>query len=437
MLCACGQQFRDWSATYRLFEQERIDCGALFGGVLSGLIEMLPPEAPLVGAIDDTLVQKRGRQIAGTSWRRDPLGPHFANNFIWASRFLQISLALPEKATGPSPARMIPVDLTHCPSPRKPGKKGSEEQWKQWREASAKSAISSKGGERIAALRRALDERGMEERPLIMTADGTFTCSAVFKSLPPRTTLIGRIRKDACLYALPTAEEENNGRGRRRAYGERLPTPEEIRQDQEIPWKSVRAHAAGKEHDFDVKEVPACRWKTAGGSRTLRLVVIRPLAYRLRKGAPLLYRNPAYLISTDLQMPLNELLQAYIWRWEIEVNFRDEKTLVGMGEAQVSKLQSVQTLTPFVAASYAMLLLAQARCGGNNRALPLPKWRRTIEARHQRVSTDQMIRELRAQVWTHAMANPIKTGFFTKHATTHSPGLIENSAASAVCYASR
>ncbi|MDR2051685.1 MAG: hypothetical protein LBQ63_07950, partial [Deltaproteobacteria bacterium] len=38
------------------------------------------------------------------------------------------------------------------------------------------------------------------------------------------------------------------------------------------------------------------------------------------------YRNPAYLLCTDPDLPVERLLQAYLWRWEIELNFRDEKT---------------------------------------------------------------------------------------------------------------
>jgi hypothetical protein len=65
-------------------------------GLPEQVLETLPPACPIVALIDDTLLRKRGHRIAGTSWRRDPLGPHFADNFIWASRFLQISLALPD-----------------------------------------------------------------------------------------------------------------------------------------------------------------------------------------------------------------------------------------------------------------------------------------------------------------------------------------------------
>jgi len=435
MLCTAGQQFHDWSASYRLFECERIDIQKLFRAVIAGALETLPRGAPLVAAIDDTLVRKRGRRIAGTSWRRDPLGPPFTNNFIWASRFLQLSLAMPERARAASPARMIPIDLAHCPSPRKPGRRASAEQWEEWKKASSQARISAEGARRIGALRQAMDEQGMAGRPLVVSADGTFTCKAVFDELPARTILIGRIRKDACLYKLPTAGEQNTGRGRKRAYGERLPTPEQIRQDPAIAWKSARAHAAGKLHTFNVKEIAPCRWKHAGGERTLRLIIIRPVGYRLKKGAHKNYRKPAYLITTDLEMPLGKLLQAYIWRWEIEVNFRDEKTLLGMGEAQVRTRASIETLTPFVAAIYAMLLLAVEKTGGHRRALPPPLWQKRHQEKQPRTSTAQAIRELRAQVWGQELGIANKSGFANAKRPYSKRPNIENTAKDAIYYA--
>ena len=41
-------------------------------------------------------------------------------------------------------------------------------------------------------------------------------------------------------------------------------------------------------------------------------MVIKPLGYRLRRGAKLLYREPAFLICTDPELDLPTLLQAYV-----------------------------------------------------------------------------------------------------------------------------
>lgn len=45
-------------------------------------------------------------------------------------------------------------------------------------------------------------------------------------------------------------------------------------------------------------------WPKAGPDLPLRLVVIATVGYHLRKGSKSLYRQPAYLVCTDLDMPL-------------------------------------------------------------------------------------------------------------------------------------
>ena len=267
LLCTAGQQFRDWSAAYRLLERERLAPQALWRVPLSGVLETLPPTRPVVALLDDTLVRKRGHRIAGTSWRRDPLGPHFADNFIWASRFLQISLALPEHPAAPaSSARAIPVDLQHAPSPRKPSRRADAQQWQSWRALSAAATISRRGAERLTHLRQAIDEfAGGATRALLVCADATFTNRTVLRDLPPRTTLIGRIRKDARLYARPTAAEENHGRGRHRSYGRLQPTPDQWRRDESIPWTSVQAFGKRPRLRHQIHHAPAleARWRGA------------------------------------------------------------------------------------------------------------------------------------------------------------------------------
>ena len=45
LLCACGRQFQDWSADYRLFSSDRWDAQRLFRPVLAGVLAMSPPTA--------------------------------------------------------------------------------------------------------------------------------------------------------------------------------------------------------------------------------------------------------------------------------------------------------------------------------------------------------------------------------------------------------
>lgn len=401
MLTATGQQFGDWSAAYRLFNRERIEAKALLDPARRAIIERLGPDQPLVALLDDVLLRKRGRKMAGAGWRRDPLGPPFQTNLVWAQRFLQVSAALPE-GPGAARARAIPVDLVHCPTARKPRKGAPQPQWDEYRVQRQAGRISARGAEAIARLREAMDRDGQRERALIVAADGGYTNTAVIKSLPPRTTLVGRLRKDAKLYG-PPVESATPGRGRRRIYGQPLPTPEQMRQDAALPWQHIEVFAAGRRCTFEVKEVGPVRWRGAG-ARDLRLIIIRPPAYRPSKTSRLLYREPAYLICTDPDLSLQQIVQAYVWRWEIEVNFRDQKTLLGTGQAQVRTQAAVQGVPVLIVAAYAYLHLALAQCGltGQDGAtLPRPKWHKPRSG--QRLSTARGINLLRTQLWGNAL----------------------------------
>ena len=400
MISSAGEQFIDWSNTYRLFQGERINTDSLFSKILQSLLEKEKYEDRNIYVhMDDTLLYKSGKKIIGTAWRRDPLGPPFHTNFIWGQRFIQLSVALPEKS-GASRSRAIPVDFYHCPSVKKPRKTDSQEQWDDYKEKKRKINLSLQGVERIKHLRTKIDNLGAEDYQIVLGVDGSYTNENVLKNRPPRVTLIGRIRKDTALNKIPGGSEDKAGR--KRIYGEALPKPEEIRTSDKYPWQEVKAWAAGKTHNFNLKIVDNVRWRKAG-KENLKLIIIRPLGYRLTKKSRLLYRQPAYIICTDPNLEIKKILQAYLWRWEIEVNFREEKTLLGCGQAQVRTKDPVEKVPAFTVAIYSLLQLAANRVrqtGGINH-LPNAKW--YPRKNNERETTGDLLNAIKAQMLTKTM----------------------------------
>lgn len=108
--------------------------------------------------MDDTIVRKRGRKVHGTGWKRDPLGPHFCTNFVWAQRFLQMSAALPDSECQ-GRARAIPVDFVHVPSPSKPRKKAPPEAWREYRLKQEECRVGKVAVESLRQLREQVKER--------------------------------------------------------------------------------------------------------------------------------------------------------------------------------------------------------------------------------------------------------------------------------------
>ncbi len=400
MISSSGQQFVDWSSVYRLFQGSRINIDYLFSVVRKSLINNeLYKDEEIYSHLDDTILKKTGKKVLGASWRRDPLGPPFHTNFIWGQRFIQLSISLPEKQ-GISRSRAIPVDLHHCPTAKKPAKRDDQKLWNDYKEKKKKTNLSLKGIERIKVLRKNIDSEGAANRKLIVSVDGSYTNENVLKNLPERVTLIGRIRKDTTLNEVPDGSEGLVGR--RRLYGKLLPKPEEIRKSDQYPWQEVEAWAAGKTHKFHLKIINNVKWRKAG-NKNLKLVIIRPLSYRLTKHSKLLYRQPVYLICTDTELEIQKLLQAYLWRWEIEVNFREEKTLFGCGQAQVRTKDPVEKVPAFIVAVYSLLQLAahRVRQSGNVNQLPKAKWYQN--KKDHRETTGDLLNTFRAQLMARSM----------------------------------
>lgn len=163
--------------------------------------------------------------------------------------------------------------------------------------------------------------------------------------------------------------------------------------------------------------------------------MIAPLACRLRKGSRLLYRNPAFLTCTDPAMYPRQIIEAYFRRWDIEVNFRDEKTLLGVGQAQVRNKVSVESAPAFAVASCALLLVSgQLAFGHSNEGLlPQPKW--AAASKGPRTSTRQLIHQLRAEVWGRGLGIPSFSGFAVDSTADAKPKKSSFPIASAVCYA--
>lgn len=381
-----------------MYSSHRVDPGKLFAPVRQALTSRLAPGAPLVTALDDTRLRKSGRKTHGVKYTRDPLGPPFHVNFIKAQRFLQISMASPAEN---GMARMIPIDFAHAPSPQKPRPGTDKEAFAQFRATQHAMALPKVAADHLLHLRNAMDAEGEQDRALWSVVDGGYTNGTFLKHLPTRTLVVGRIRSDAKLYHLPAP---SNGKpGRNRVYGPRAPTPEELRQDDAVPWQQVEAFAAGKTHQFRIKTLTPVRWRSAGKDHDLRMIVIAPLGYRLTRQSRLLYRKPAFLICTDAQASLQQVLQSYIWRWDIEVNFRDEKTLMGVGQAQVRHENSVEQVPALAVAAYAMLLTSATQTygpSGTPNTLPPPKWQRE---KRQRASTQSLLNTLRHELWARSI----------------------------------
>jgi hypothetical protein len=378
-LGALGRTEGDWSADYKMFSRCAWAPERLFDPVIDQYLNRYPHRA-VVAALDDTKLRKTGRKITSASWHRDPLSPPFHLNLLYGLRFLQASLLFPHYEEGDYPPRGFPARFVEAPPLKKPGKRATKKERAQYRRLKQEKNLSAQGLEVIRSLRSSTDQRGGADRTLLMVGDGSFCNRTLFKAVLERTDLIARCRKDArlCFRAPVTS---------RRTYAAEIFTPEQVRQQEGRAWKRTQVYLGGKRRRVKYKVVNEVLWKRGGGPRRLRLIVVAPVPYKLSRHSRSNYRQPAYFLSTDGTTSARRLVQVCFDRWQIEVNHRDEKDLLGVGQAQVRSPQSVPRHPALTVASYSLLLLAALERFGPGRTpdyLAHPKWRRGKSVRQSK-----------------------------------------------------
>ena len=327
----------------------------------------------LVGvAIDDTRLRKTGRAIQQAFYQRDPLSPPFHLNLMLGLRFLQASLLVPLHRNAPVGTRALPIRFQEVSRVKRPGKKASEEMRQQYKEAVKQMNLSRSFVDMGGQLRQELDHNGGRDKILVLTVDGSFCNRTCFGGIPERTILLARARKNAklCFRAVDDP---------RRFYAVEKFTPEQVRKDDDRAWKTTKIFYGGKRRKVRYKQVANVYWQGGARKLPLRLIVIAPTPYRKSKSKKMYYRDPAYLLTSDLRSSVKQLLQIYFDRWQIEVNHREEKDTLGVGQAQLWNPISVPKQPVLAVAAYSALLLASLVAFGAERGkayADLPKWRR-------------------------------------------------------------
>jgi len=386
-----GDEQQSWSKHYFLYARSPWAPQALFGPILKRALAYCPGRWVGV-AVDDTRLRKTGRTIPQAFYQRDPLSPPFHWNLMLGLRFLQASLLLPlyrNTAVGP---RGLPIRFQEVSVVKRPRKKAPPEEWQRYRQQVKQHNLSRRFVEMMGPLRRALDAAGGQDKRLVIAGDGSFCNRTVFTAPTPGVQIIARARKDAklCLRA-PS--------GSRRFYAADKFTPEQVRQDEQLAWKTTKLFYGGKRRKIRYKLLQVY-WQGGARRRPRRLIVVAPTPYRKRKSGRRYYRQPAYWLTTELSSPVKPLLQIYLDRWPIAVNHREEKDTLGVGQAQLWNPIAVPKQPPLAVAAYSALLLAALVAFGPERGpmyARLPKWRRHAK----RPSCLDLVTLLRTEIVQH------------------------------------
>ena len=200
--------------------------------------------------------------------------------------------------------------------------------------------------------------------------------------------LILRCRKDAKLC--------EKSQDKRRFYDSQTFTPHSMYKDQTIPARIGFFFYGRNTRRMKYKEKLNVYWQTGAQKRPLRCITVHGVRYRRNRNGYVNYREPIYLLSTDLKTDVKKLIQFYFYRWEIEVNHREIKNDLGIGQPQVWNEKSVERCPKLIALANSIIHLAhlnlKEKC--DSAYLKPPKWYKF----RKRISLEYMRRRLREEV---------------------------------------
>ena len=324
---------RHFASVYRFLSRSVWNEDSVSERLFGWMVEVLSEAgSEVMIVLDDTLNKHRGRKICGAAWQHDGAAPRGGGSPFSRGVCLVVTglaVRLPE----------ISRRVFCLPYAARLWWPQSAEVKPEGRRRKTKPEL---GLELIELSRSWVDQ----DRDLRVVTDMSYCCATIMKGLPEGVHLTGRVRKDSSLYGLP--EEQKPGtRGRPRKKGRRLPTPQEMFEDAQTPWKRIEVRTYGKTKSMLVHGFRAI-WYHPAGNRALFFVLVRD-----PKGS----QPDSVFVDTDLDSTSGETIVRYSARWSIEITNREVKHLLGSADPQCRTEKAVVRAPMMALWAYCLVVL--------------------------------------------------------------------------------
>lgn len=389
LIMSLGMTEQDWSGWYRLFSHKRFNYESASKILFQETLKHVGVNEVYVVGGDATQTPRSSRKMEGSGWLRNLRTPPFMIGIHAAQRWFNGSWLLPAE-NGYS--RAIPIRW--MPAFTEKSKPQAHAPCKEW-----KAAVSF-----LHWLKQGFVTCGRVDQAILMVADGSYDTLNLWKHLPDGVSLLARSAKNRVLFHLPTPQ---TGRGRKRIYGERASSPQQIWQARK-GWRKLELMVRGRTRHLQYKvSQPVLRRGAA--HRPLLLIVVRGKKNKRTRRIPLPFLVNA--IQDDngqwlLPFPI-EILLFWAWqRWELEICHRELKSNFGLGNKQSWNPHAAVLSVQWSAWVYSILLLAGYRTWGLANAPDVPtRWWRGS----QRWSLNTLWRAYRAALWGQHEFHPLFT----------------------------
>jgi hypothetical protein len=294
----------------------------------------LPAEAPVVIGLDDHIERRRGDKIAAKGIYRDGVRSS-KSFFVKTSGLRWVSMLL----LAPIPWAMrvwaLPFLTVLAPS----------ERYHAEREMPHKK-LTDWARQMITQVRRWLPTRA-----IVVVADSSYAVLELLASaasLPTAVTMITRLRLDAALYE-SAAPREKGKKGAPRKKGERQPTLTQRLADPKTEWERVSVAWYGRTaRTIDLASGTAVWYHSGLPVVPLRWVLIRDPQGKF---------DPQAVLSTDLSVTAQQIVEWFVLRWQLEVTFEEARAHLGVETQRQWSVLAVLRTTPALLGLFSLITL--------------------------------------------------------------------------------
>jgi hypothetical protein len=265
----------------------------------------VPPGAPVVVGLDETLERRWGRRIAARGIYRDPVRSSHGH-FVKASGLRWFSLMLLAPVPWAGRAWALPFLTALAPSERHARERGVRHK-----------KLADRARQALLQL-----ARWLPGRRIIAVADRSYAALEMLHAVRGRACVVARLRLDARLFD-PAPPRTPRTIGRPRVVGARQPTLAQRLGRADAPWRRLELAGwyGGGRRAVEVASGTAVWHHTGLPAVPVRWVLVRDPAGAF---------DPQALLCTDLGAEPAEALGWFVRRWSVEVTFAEARRHLGM-----------------------------------------------------------------------------------------------------------
>lgn len=312
----------------------------------------IPPDAPLVIGLDEHIERRRGAKIAAKGIYRDAVRSSKAF-FVKTSGLRWLSLMLLAPIPWAKRVWALPFLTVLAPSERYHAERGQRH--KKLTDWARQMIVQVRGW--------------LPSRVIVIVADSTYAVLellAACAGLPTPVTMITRLRLDAALYD-PAPLREKGRKGAPRKKGQRQPTLTQRLVDPKTKWETVSvAWYARTTRTLELATGTAVWYHGGLPPVPIRWVLIRDVQGKF---------EPQALLSTDLSLSAQQIVEWFVLRWQLEVTFEEARAHLGIEtQRQWSDLAILRTTPALLALFSLVTVFAHQLLQGQDLAVRQAAW---------------------------------------------------------------